>query len=231
MTEIMAHRGASRAARENTIEAFRLAGPLGASWIELDVRRTADATLAVHHDPALADGRVIATLIGSDLPSHVPTLDAALTACRPLRVNIEIKNDESEPDFDARRSLAEPVVRLVRQRGEAAKVLVSSFDRAMLDRVRELAPELATAFLTSNLANPPDREALFAGLVADGHRAVHPWWGLVDADVVAQAHAAGLIVNVWTCDHPEAIARLAGWGVDGICTNVPDVAAAVLAGL
>ena len=228
MTEIIAHRGASRAARENTIDAFRLAGTLGAGWIELDVRRCADDTLAVHHDARLADGRPIVGLVAADLPPHIPTLDAALTACRPLRVNIEIKNDESEPDFDESRSLAGAVVDLVRARGETADVLVSSFDRTMLDRVHERAPQIATAFLTSDVPGPPARHALFASLVADGHAGLHPWWGLVDADVVADAHEVGLFVNVWTVDDPEAMARLAGWGVDGICTNVPDVAADVL---
>jgi glycerophosphoryl diester phosphodiesterase len=107
-------------------------------------------------------------------------------------------------------------------------VLVSTFARTMLDRVHALAPEIATAFLTSRVPGPPDRLALFASLAGDGHAGVHPWWGLVDADVVADAHEAGLFVNVWTVDDPEAMARLVGWGVDGICTNVPDVAAEVL---
>ena len=230
MTEIIAHRGASRAARENTVEAFHLAGVLGAGWIELDVRRSADDTMVVHHDPVLADGRPILTLVRRELPDHVPTLDVALDACRPLRVNIEIKNEEGEADFDPSRALAAPVVALVRARHETADVLLSSFDRPMLDRCRELAPEIATAFLTSNVPGPPERRALFDALVADGHLALHPWWGLVDESVVADAHAAGLIVNVWTCDDPAAMARLAGWGVDGICTNVPDVAVVALAG-
>ena len=64
--------------------------------------------------------------------------------------------------------------------------------------------------------------------VAGGHQALHPWWQAVDRALVDRAHAAGLAVNVWTCDDPEAMVRLAGWGVDGICTNVPDVAIDVL---
>ena len=56
----MAHRGASRAEAENTVAAFRRAGEMGAQAVELDVGRTRDGVLVVHHNPHLADGRVIA---------------------------------------------------------------------------------------------------------------------------------------------------------------------------
>ena len=100
MTLVIAHRGASRAERENTGAAFRRAGEMGADGIELDVRRTADDRLVVHHDPVLADGRTIRSTAATELPGHVPTLDAAIGACEGMFVNIEIKNDPDEPDFD-----------------------------------------------------------------------------------------------------------------------------------
>jgi len=56
MVKVIAHRGASAAAPENTIEAFLLARELGADWVELDARRTADDRIVVHHDAELADG-------------------------------------------------------------------------------------------------------------------------------------------------------------------------------
>src|SRR5258708_30567760 len=91
-TAISAHRGASAAHPENTVEAFRAAGPLGATWVELDVRRTADGRLAVHHDAHLSDGRAIVDMAARDLPSTVPSLAEALAASAPLPVNVEIKN-------------------------------------------------------------------------------------------------------------------------------------------
>ena len=57
---VIAHRGASRAERENTVAAYRRAGEMGADAVELDVRRTTDGVLVVHHDPHLGDGRLIA---------------------------------------------------------------------------------------------------------------------------------------------------------------------------
>ena len=80
----------AKAARENTIEAFALAGRLGADAVELDVRRTRDGLLVIHHDPTLSDGRVIARTDAAELPAHVPHLGAALDACAGLWVNVEI---------------------------------------------------------------------------------------------------------------------------------------------
>ena len=53
---------------------------------------------------------------------------------------------------------------------------------------------------------------------------------MLSKDVIDRCHAAGIVVNTWTCDDPVRMAELIEWGIDGICTNVPDVALAVLAG-
>ena len=109
-TAVIAHRGASRAAPENTVEAFLTAARMGADAVELDVRRTADGVLVVHHDPRLADTRVIVATPYRDLPAHVPTLAAALDACAGMWVNVEIKNDAEEPDFDPTDSIADDTI-------------------------------------------------------------------------------------------------------------------------
>ena len=89
--QIIAHRGASKAEKENTLSDFRRAGDMGSDAVELDVRRTKDGAMAVHHDQHLADGRNIMDLDADGLPSHVPMLDEALDACEGMWVNIEIK--------------------------------------------------------------------------------------------------------------------------------------------
>src|SRR3954453_22244315 len=71
---VIAHRGASAAFPENTVEAFEGASRLGADWVELDVRRTADGLLAVHHDARLGGGRAVVELPASALPASVPDL-------------------------------------------------------------------------------------------------------------------------------------------------------------
>ena len=222
-TEIIAHRGASAAFPENSLEAFRGARGLGATWVELDVRRTADGRLAVHHDAHLGDGRAIVALTAAELPSAVPSLAEALDACAPLGVNVEIKNSPNDVDFDPSAALVAPVVADIRAASVA--VLVSSFHPPTLDRVREVDPSIETAQLTFDLSDPV---RTIERAVAAGHVAVHPFDVTVTPDLVALAHDAGLQVNVWTVDDPARMVALAEMGVDGIVTNVPDVAAKAL---
>ncbi|MCU1352612.1 MAG: glycerophosphoryl diester phosphodiesterase [Acidimicrobiales bacterium] len=222
MRKVIAHRGASAAAPENTVEAFALARELGADWVELDARRTADGAIVVHHDAVLPDGRVIVELDRAELPSSVCDLATALDACAGMRVNIEIKNVPIDPDHDPSEAVAAGVVAEVARRGARDEVLVSSFSRATIDRVVELDAAIPTAFLY--FAAPDDAAELAGRIAAAGHDALHPWDGIVDAALVEAGHGAGLEVNVWTVDDPDRMRALLGLGVDGLCTNVPDVA-------
>lgn len=225
MAQVIAHRGASKAERENTVAAFRGAAALGADAVELDVRRTADGTLVVHHNPGLAGGELIVDLHMDELPAHIPTLDDALDACAGMWVNVEIKNDPGEPDFDPSDRIADATIEVLTPRGEDGRWLISSFRLETIDRCRLVHPSIATAWLT--VALPDD----VAGLLAErGHRALHPWFPLVTPDLVDRCHAAGVQVNPWTCDDPAVMAELIAAGVDGICTNVPDIAIGVRAG-
>lgn len=224
MTAVIAHRGASRAERENTVPAFQRAAQLGADAVELDVRRSADGVLVIHHDPGLADGRLICRTDTADLPVEIPTLTAALEACAGMWVNVEIKNDPNEADFDSTDAIADQTVALLNERGEDERWLISSFRMATIDRCRLLAPTIRTAWLTEIINTSAIRRILNRG-----HVAIHPWHQMVTEQAIADCHAAGVEVNVWTCDDPAHMARLIAWGVDGICTNVPDVALAVRA--
>ncbi len=227
MVNVIAHRGASRAARENTIEAFELAVAMGVDGIELDVRRSRDGCLVVHHDARLESGAAIIDIDRRDLPGHIPDLHDALVACAggsdsDVTVNIEIKNDAGEPDFDSARTIAPGVVGEALAVGGALQWLVSSFDLAMVDAVLATGAGIPTAWLVVEV--PAGAVAL---LGSRGHRALHPWVGALNRSTVDECHASGIAVNTWTCDDPERMRELIGWGIDGICTNVPDIALAV----
>jgi glycerophosphoryl diester phosphodiesterase len=222
MTDVIAHRGASRAERENTIAAFVRARELGADMVELDVRRLADGQLAVHHDAALEPGgKPLARLRASDLPEHVPLLADALQACDGMRVNIEVKNLPGEPGFDEEALVVDDVDRIVRAEGWVDRVLVSSFHLPTVDRAHGFG--LGSAWLVVDL---PD--GTLDLLIEHGHQCLHPWDGSVTAEVVLACQQRAIGINVWTVDDPVRIRELAAWGVDGICTNVPDVAREVL---
>ena len=225
---VLGHRGASSAFPENTLAAFQGAIDLGADGVELDVRRTADGAMALSHDERLPDGRAVVDLQQVELPAEMPVLAAALDACRPLSiVNIEIKNWPEDGDFDPTEQLAADVVALLRARSEIddGRNLVSCFHLATIERVRELAPGLATGWLLGVI---DDVAPLIERAAAGGHAAIHPHHAFVNADLVERTHAAGLAVNTWTCDDPDRIRWLADLGVDAVITNVPDLALAAL---
>lgn len=221
-TLVIAHRGASRLERENSIAAFERAASIGSDGVELDVRRTSDGALVVHHDPRLSDGRTIVETSSDEIPSEVPTFDAALDACGTMIVNVEIKNIRGEPDHDPTDAIVDAVVAELDARGGGSRWLVSSFRSATVDRVRSLLPTVRTAWLTQSFTGD-DIERAAAG----GHDAIHPDVRCVDEATIGLAHRAGLAVNVWTCNDPDRMRELISWGVDGICTDVPDVALAV----
>lgn len=226
MVKVIAHRGASGAAPENTVEAFLLARELGADWVELDARRTADGLIVVHHDPNLADGRLICEQARADLPEGICELHEALDACAGMSVNIEVKNHPDDADFDPDDMVAKDVVALVNERGQRGDVLVSCFHRPTIDLVRQLDPGIATAMLGYGPSSTWEEWA--ADLAAAGHRAVHPWYPMAVAEAVEAFHSAGMEINVWTVNDPDHMAELVERGVDGLCTDVPDVARRVL---
>ena len=195
---LFAHRGASATHPENTVEAFRAAVAAGADGVELDVWAHADGRLLVHH-VELPPGLV---------PASVPTLDEALDACGDLVVNVEVKRAPAAAVLDGLRD---------RRRD---RLLLSSFDAALMDEVRRLDPAMPTAQLTMR----PVTARTIARCAAAGHVALHPHQLSVTARLVARCHDAGLAVNTWTVDDPGRLRQLAAWGVDGVCVNDPAAA-------
>ncbi|MBV8959248.1 MAG: glycerophosphodiester phosphodiesterase, partial [Actinobacteria bacterium] len=220
-----AHRGASGAKPENTVAAFEEAGRMGADMVELDVRRTADGALVVHHDAAVPDVGTIVELRKGDLPPSVPTLAEALEACAGMGVNIEIKNSPMDPDYDEGQAVAGAVAGLVLAKRLQNRVIVSSFNLAAVDAVRAASSKVPTALLTIPAL---DQQWAIDIAAEHGHAAWHPHHTSVTADLVDAAHAAGLKVNTWTVDDPDTMRALAAMGVDGIVTNHPDTALTTL---
>jgi glycerophosphoryl diester phosphodiesterase len=225
---VLGHRGASAARRENTLAAFAKAREFGADGVELDVRRTADAQLVVHHDPE-AEG--VGLLAGSSFEAvraarpDIPTLDEALEACAGMIVNVEVKCLPWEPDADEDRSVVRAVVELLRRADGVASsdVIVSSFDLGAVDVAREIAPDVATGWLTSG----QELAAAAATAREHGHAWLNPDRAVAlrtKPNDIAAAQRRGVRVNVWTVDDPEEMTTLAAAGVDALITNAPDVA-------
>jgi glycerophosphoryl diester phosphodiesterase len=222
---IIAHRGASADFPENSLDAFSGALQQGADWVELDVRRSKDGVLVVHHDAHLAGGDLIKDLDSNSLPEGVPSLAEAFEASESMGVNIEIKHLPGEPDFDEVDLVCEAVVGLVRAYRSTDKILVSSFDINAIDRIKETDPLIATGWL---VAERSDGIQILDRASSHNHSAINPWDDLVDESLIEEAHSRGLNVNVWTVDDESRILQLSEWGVDGIITNFPGLAVEVL---
>ncbi len=226
---VQAHRGSPEPAAgivENTLAAFERARRLGADGIELDVRRTADGALVVHHDPVVAGLGPIGELAATRLPSGVPLLGEVLDACSGMTVNIEIKNLPGEPGYDPGERVAAGVAGLVASAGLVSAVVVSSFWPESLAAVRRARPEIATGLLVAEWFEPAD---CVAAALHWSCSAVHPHASLVSADLVDEAHRAGLAVAAWTVNERREIAALAALGVDTVITDDVPLARSALA--
>jgi glycerophosphoryl diester phosphodiesterase len=231
-TLVVGHRGSPRSAPENTVAAFAAARAEGADGVELDVHRTADGELVVHHDAAADGFGVLAehslAEIRAALPA-VPTLDEVFDECAGMLVNVEVKNSPPDADFDPEERAAALVVDLVRRRGLHGSVIVSSFHLPTVDRVRALDPSIPTGYLV--VVDPLPLAALEIAR-ARGHRAVHPHFATLDGDAAsiaaARARELGIALNVWTVNDPDEAVRLARAGVNALITDLPAATRAAL---
>jgi glycerophosphoryl diester phosphodiesterase len=243
MTIVVAHRGFSARAPENTMEAFRLGVEAGADAIELDVHLTADGQLAVIHDEtldrttdrtgpvagltmdAIREADAGARFSRSDdagLPFagrelRVPTLPEVL-AWLPdgIGLVVEIKAPAAA-DAVAEAVRGHPV-------SSDGRLAVISFHEGAIDRVHELAPEIRTGYLLAP-TQPVGPALVWA--TERGHAAVLPWDGDLGADpipILAEATAYGREVGCYVVNDPERMQLLAACRLWGFVTDVPDVA-------
>lgn len=221
--QIIAHRGASGLAPENTLKAIRLALALGAGAIEIDVQ-LADGELWVFHDRRLerctdgdgvltAQSRAYLASLDAGEGEGIPTLWQVMEAIAgQAELHIELKGAQT----------ADEVARLTR-RAEAelgfapTQWVVSSFHHPELARFAALRPDIRLGALTATI---PLTLAKFAAEL--GAWSLNCDVDFVDQALVQDAHDRGLKVLVYTVDEPADQAMLAAIGVDGIFTNRPD---------
>jgi glycerophosphoryl diester phosphodiesterase len=225
---VIAHRGASTSAPENTLAAFDLARRQGADGVELDVQTTRDGCAVVAHDRTLrrttgdrrrVDAVALEELATLDCGSwfdagfsgeRIPPLDEALDRLRGMRiVNIEMKG--SSPD------LVDAVIAAVRATATESSVLLSSFDHRLVLAALHKAPRIARA----TLVHPLDRGEPSRAARAVGAAAIVLSRRQLRRERIADARRHGLGVIVYTVDLRADIARCLAAGVDGIITNDP----------
>ncbi|MFC5835562.1 glycerophosphodiester phosphodiesterase [Nonomuraea insulae] len=243
---IVAHRGASAYAPENTIAAFELAASQGADMFELDVQETKDHQLVLMHDTTLARTtdaeQVFPTLSpwnvrdltlsqirkldagswrsGEYKGEPVPTLDETLSAMSgsELGLLLEVKDPALYPGIESR------IAGELRRHSSwlaPGRVVVQSFDWGSMRRFDRVLPQVPIGLL----GTPTTAELPGLAKFADQ---VNPPYTTLTAAYVQRAHSLGMNVFAWTVDDPDAMLRMLTYRVDGIITNKPDVLRDVL---
>jgi glycerophosphoryl diester phosphodiesterase len=215
---VIAHRGASAYEFENSLAAFRAAAPRGADAVELDIHATSDGALIVHHDEAIDGTHItrspLAGIQALRLPNGepVPTLEEALDAISPaLQVFIEVKS--LPPQFDGRLFAA------LDKGANKARCAAHGFDHRIVSRLGLERPTLPRGVLLSSYPIRP-----LEVLEDTGATVLWEDQAMIDAGLVEAVHGGGYRVFAWTVNTEDEMRRLVELGVDGICSNFPDVA-------
>jgi len=236
---ILAHRGASAHAPENTLAAFELALTQGADGVELDVKLTVDGRVAVIHDMKVdrttgAQGYVkdlsLADIQSLDAGSFlsekfsnekIPTLDDVFESIgKRAFINVELTNYNTPRDH-----LVETVCMLVKRFGLQKRVLFSSFFPSNLSRARSYLPEVPRGLLAwGGLLGAWSRSF---GYSFGKYQALHPSMKDTTHQQVQRVHRLGGRIHVWTVNVEEDMRRLFDWGVDAIITDDPQLAVRV----
>jgi glycerophosphoryl diester phosphodiesterase len=242
--KVVAHRGGSALAPENTLASIANAIRLGADCCEIDVYASADGHLVVMHDKRVertTDGHgdltkmTLAEIKRLDAGSRkdkrfagerVPTLDEALAKLKDsgCKAIIEIKMP----------GISEKVVDAVRRANMVDQAMVLSFDENVIREVRTLEPRLEYGLnvaMPKEIAEKPLAER--ADWVAAKARQssgcfVSLKYNSLSAELMAELHRRNVVVWAWIVDEPDAMKSLIDWGVAAIVTDRPDVACRLL---
>lgn len=234
----MGHRGAMGHAPENTLSSFDLARQMGAEFIECDVHLSKDKEVIVMHDERVERTTNGAGLIRDLKLSQIKRLDAGSWFSRKFKdekvptlrellewtrhktslhkyqmgVAIEIKNEPVKyPE------IAEKLVQVLTETGMDSRVVIISFDHAVLKKMKSINPKIATGILFDEPLKDPIQRAF--DMDSD---ALFPRRNLVTKTLVQKAHQKGIAVATWTVNEPKEMQRIIACGIDAIATNFPD---------
>jgi glycerophosphoryl diester phosphodiesterase len=226
LPKVIGHRGAMAYAPENTLASFREARRRGATWVEIDVKLTADSVPIVMHDASLKRttgiDRLVAEISRAELPGDVPTFEEAIACFQELGLgcNVEIKPCEGREAETARVTVA-----TLRRCWPSIlpPPLLSSFKPDSLTAAREAAPEFARAVLLRELDDDwrVRTDAVGAvGVNTDGKK--------LAAGRAREVKQAGFALSAYTINDAAQARALVAMGVDCVITDMPDLILAAL---
>jgi glycerophosphoryl diester phosphodiesterase len=237
---IIAHRGASANAPENTIAAFKLAVDHLADAVELDAMLSQDGEVIVFHDDTVnrtTDGQgyvkdlTFAALRKLDAGSSfstdyanepIPTLAEVFDAFgKSLYINIELKNYSSPLD-----RISEKVGDIIKEYAFQDRVLISSFNPLNLLKIKRILPTVPVALITmpgllGTILKSPQFQFLSPQII-------HPNFSDLNEKFIQKQHKSGRRVHAWTLNESKDLRRLISLNIDGIITDKPKLARKIL---
>jgi glycerophosphoryl diester phosphodiesterase len=233
---VIAHRGASAYAPENTLAAFDLALQLGCRHLELDVDLSRDGQIVVMHDDTVDRTTGGTGPVGSHTLAELRALDAGAWFGPPFageriptyaeileryrgRAHLHTELKGRAPH------LASSVADLVRQYGMVDHVTVTSFQYQRLADIRAYAPELPTGWLVNEVSDLTITQAEALGLTQ-----ICPQANTVTPALVRRLHAEGFVVRAWGVANEALMRQVVDAGADGMTVNFPDRLLASLQG-
>lgn len=209
---VIAHRGASAYAQENTLKSFDLAFKFGATWLETDVQRTKDSVLVLYHDYNLKNGKRIKDCSYNYLKKfNVPTLaDLLKITPKNFTLNLEIKNDDNiYPNIE--KQILEELKKAKNIKKE--QILISSFAVKSLQKIRALDKQINIGVLTRNfeIKIPLSLNAKSVNISAKR----------VNKKIIETCHKNNLKVLVYTVNDFKTYQKLKRWNTDGIFSDNP----------
>src|ERR1700721_2360029 len=219
---VIAQRGASGHAPENTMAAFERAVALGAGFIETDLHLTRDARFVAIHDPTLERTTNGKGLVKDFTLAEIRKLDAGLWFDREF-MGQRVPTLEEIVEFAAKHD----VIFYLELKYEAAwgmqRNIIFSFNESALTALRQVDP----AAMMGLLFDEPNQDYAKTGIEL-GVRQLCPHYSLVSPEMVEKAHGLDLQVATWTVDDAETMRAMIAAKVDGIMTNFPDRLQAIL---
>lgn len=247
---VIAHRGANLVAPQNTLAAFRKAMEIGCDGFETDIHLTKDGIPVVCHnftidETSTGKGAIkdmtLEELRAFDFGSYkgsqfagelIPTLDEFLSLSEEMGDRMKVLDIElkSEVFGQAGSELAKKTIEAVKDHGLFDKLLISSFDPAILVVCKKIDPKCKTGILYApdkliSMKIAPRPVAFCKEIGAD---ALHPYYMYVNRLYVERAHRAGVQVNPWTVNKDHIMKRLIKLGVDGLITDDAGLANSII---
>lgn len=240
---VISHRGANKVTPQNTIEAFKKAIQFRADGFETDVHLTSDGVPVICHNYTIdktSDGKgAIASntldyLKRFDFGSYfhhsykgveIPTLEEFLTLSK--KANLKVLNIEIKSPRNKDYIIVDKILGAVKAHGLFDKLLISSFDPDLLVYIKDKDENCKTGFLYS-----PDKPITYKRVLGNeigfaksiDADALHPHQMFVTQKLIDEAHENGIMVNPWTVNKEKDIIKLVKMGVDGVITDVPNIA-------